>query len=565
MTKLIEKNRFKNLFIIIFFVILTLYLSYPFFYNINFQGHDFDFHMLRIQGISSGLTNGIFPIKIYPNYFHNYGYANGLFYPDLFLYFPAFLHYLGFKLIDSFRIFMICINFTTIFSIYISIYKISKSKFSGICGVILYALSPYRLIDIYPRYALGEILSFIFIPIAIWGIYEILFGDFKKWYIISIGFLGVINSHIISFALLCALSLIIFLINIKRLFLDKNRLCSLLTAVCTSVLLSLWFLVPLLEQLTKDSFKVNSSNVGENLVNYALKPVTLLNNFKISSYLPNWNIVPNNLILGYLLVILSLVCFIFTLKNKYKNKYYNFDYLCLFMALLSLFISSSLFPWKLFSEKLSFIQFSWRFLMFATLFTCLYISLEINKLINKKIYKLSFLGIILILSIISSYPNIKTIKSLPTLNSSDFKIYNASVGNAEYIPEGTNIDEILNRGNFITSNSEEFHISNYSKNGTRVNFNFISSSDNFYFDIPLLYYRGYTATITDKNNVKHNLEVTHNENNIIRVPIHNIKTGNISITYSSTKASKISYIISLITFIFIISFSLFKRKLLTNF
>lgn len=203
--------------------------------------------------------------------------------------------------------------------------------------------------------------------------------------------------------------------------------------------------------------------------------------------------------------------------------------------------------------------------MFATLFTCLYISLEINKLINKKIYKLSFLGIILILSIISSYPNIKTIKSLPTLNSSDFKIYNASVGNAEYIPEGTNIDEILNRGNFITSNSEEFHISNYSKNGTRVNFNFISSSDNFYFDIPLLYYRGYTATITDKNNVKHNLEVTHNENNIIRVPIHNIKTGNISITYSSTKASKISYIISLITFIFIISFSLFKRKLLTNF
>ena len=49
-------------------------------------GHDLIFHLSRIEAISKGLQFGEFPVRIYPDYFYGYGYANGIMYPDLFLY-----------------------------------------------------------------------------------------------------------------------------------------------------------------------------------------------------------------------------------------------------------------------------------------------------------------------------------------------------------------------------------------------------------------------------------------------------------------------------------------------
>lgn len=58
-------------------------------------GNDASFHLSRVVSIAEGLKNGIFLPGVYADYFNGYGYGNGLFYPDFFLYIPSVLSLLG--------------------------------------------------------------------------------------------------------------------------------------------------------------------------------------------------------------------------------------------------------------------------------------------------------------------------------------------------------------------------------------------------------------------------------------------------------------------------------------
>lgn len=91
-------------FVCIYSTILMLLPGMP-------RGHDLTFHLSRILAIKDGLVTGEFPVKIYPGYIDGYGYANGLLYPDLFLYIPAVMTLLGLKLLTSYKVFFIHMHY----------------------------------------------------------------------------------------------------------------------------------------------------------------------------------------------------------------------------------------------------------------------------------------------------------------------------------------------------------------------------------------------------------------------------------------------------------------------
>ena len=64
--------------------------------------------------------------------------------------------------------------------------RLTKSKEIGTLAGILYMLMPYHLNDMYIRNALGEFLSYIFIPLVFLGLYK-MFQKEKGIYPLCIG------------------------------------------------------------------------------------------------------------------------------------------------------------------------------------------------------------------------------------------------------------------------------------------------------------------------------------------------------------------------------------------
>lgn len=104
-------------------LVIIMFISIPLFYGKIYDGHDLDFHLQRINGIYHGLLDGKINTKIQPCWYDDYGYAVGIFYGDLFLYFPAALRCIGMSIVASYKCFVFAINVLTVL---ISNYCFSK-------------------------------------------------------------------------------------------------------------------------------------------------------------------------------------------------------------------------------------------------------------------------------------------------------------------------------------------------------------------------------------------------------------------------------------------------------
>ncbi len=106
---------------------------------------------------------------------------------------------------------------------YFSAGRLFGSRITGCLCSILYTLGIYRLGNCYTRSAYGEFLAMMFLPLVIYGFYEVFFGDGQKWAFLTIGLTGVLQSHIITAALTAAACCAAGLICIRRIF-NRERL-----------------------------------------------------------------------------------------------------------------------------------------------------------------------------------------------------------------------------------------------------------------------------------------------------------------------------------------------------
>ena len=93
----------------------------------------------------------------------NFGYAAGVFYPNMFLYIPATLGMLGMDIVLSFKMFLL-IMFSLMFVLtYVSIKNITEETNSALIGTVLIILSKVICTNLYLRLAVGEFLGMIFL------------------------------------------------------------------------------------------------------------------------------------------------------------------------------------------------------------------------------------------------------------------------------------------------------------------------------------------------------------------------------------------------------------------
>lgn len=357
---------------------IALLASLPLMNDFLKWGHDLNFHLARLEGIYQGLRSGAFPVIINPFQLEGFGYLTGAMYPQLFLYPFAALRFFGISTVLCYKLLLISANITTVFLTYYSVKTICKSIPTGLTASILYTFSIYRLADMYTRGAVGELWAMAFLPLIVWGIYELLWGNYRKWYLLALGVSGVLQSHVLSVEMslvfLIATGLCWLVMKGKTDWL--KRILAGLKAVLFTILLNAFFLIPFLyygnEQL--QVFHINndlSLSAAYFSQMFPFFPEATGSN-KISGYTQGEMPIA---IGGILLAGAVLFCAaIFKKKKEEQTTSDKLGLLCLIFGIFSMVLSSWLFPWETIQSvpALNFLaaplEFVWRYLGPASMF-----------------------------------------------------------------------------------------------------------------------------------------------------------------------------------------------------
>ncbi len=515
---------------------LTLITLIPLFINPVIRGDDYYFHLLRIADIKNSIMYGHIPVNIMPDSLYGYGYANGVFYPDLLLYIPAFLSFIGVDLRISYGIFLSLCTIASTFSMFICIKKISNNKNIALYSTVIYIFAQYKITDLYFRAAVGEYISFIFIPIILLGVYELLYKNYKKWYILVIGMSGIILSHLLSVFLVIIMCMLIYIINTKKLIKEPKRiLYSLISAIIT-LLITAYTWIPIIEQMISSKFNMQEA-----------EPFAYDRSVSINDILTfNRN---SRFFIGLILVILSLLYIVVIIKKKNNL----FVLTCFIVGGLSLILTIRTPFLKEFCENFILfnkVQFAWRMGLIATPLLSFVSGYNIDKIFSEK--RKYF--IIIIISLISIV-NLMVYHKYYIRKTVDFDNFSTKyceyIGKGkEYLPEGASVKKIKKRGNVITSNDNRFEYSNYIKKGPYISLDYKSNKKDAYIDLPLLYYKGYTFKIVSiDGNEKEAGDVLYSNDMYVRVNIGDIKEGSLVVDYTGTKLMKFGYFITIVTLI----------------
>lgn len=212
------------------------------------DGHDFSWHFLRIEGLAQELKNGQFPVYMQSMWMNGYGCPVSVFYGDFLLYIPAVLRLLGFSFNTSYKVFVLLINFfTAVFSLY-AFKKLFKKKYIAYVLTFVYICAPYRLVDIYVRFAVGEYSAIMFLPLVWVGFYEIVTekADRKSALLLGLGMAGIVCSHTLTAEMTVTILLIACIVLYKRVC-TWQCIKTLGIAVIYCLLAGAFYIVPFLD------------------------------------------------------------------------------------------------------------------------------------------------------------------------------------------------------------------------------------------------------------------------------------------------------------------------------
>lgn len=320
-------------------------------------GHDIAFHLLRIDNMAKSLADGEFPVRIYHQVKSGYGYAPSLYYGELLLYIPAFLRLLGCEMRLVYQGYAAAVTLATAAVTYFCLREMFSRRWLALVGCALYVLSPYRLICVYVRSAVGEYTALLFLPLLALGLWRLYAcrKDIPAWGILCVGFGGLLQTHIITMMLSCLVVLCLVLVWWRRTF-QPFILLQWVKAAAACIAVNLWFLFPFLTM-------AGSQLSGEEK-SIADEALTLAQLFTRGTTAVFGLALP----LGG-----ALLLAVFLLKPAAGGTSYKPALGALGVGAFALFASTRLFPWDavaripVLGSLLLSIQFPWRFLGLATL------------------------------------------------------------------------------------------------------------------------------------------------------------------------------------------------------
>ncbi len=534
-------------------VLIWLFASIPLLLNNTLSSADNGYHMQRIEGVASGLLSGQIPVRLEPHWLQGHGYANGVFYCDLFLIVPAIARIIGFSVTDSFNIYCLIVTLCTVLAAFKAFEEIFRKNTHALILTALYSLSTIHFHKFIQLGNLGEGTASVFLPLVMLGVYRIFYTDteekgYKKAFIpLALGMAGMINCHVLSSEISAMVLVIICILNIKK-FAKLKVWRELFKAAGTALLLSLWFIVPFLDYyITQDVHvkHVFARTIQEMAIFF---PEIYMNFWGDQTKPTGLGIALTAGLFAFLIIRVGSIL----LNRKEKDNIRDFADVFFVIAIVTTIMSIEWFPWNKIQSLGGFIgslvssfQFPSRFLEWGTIASVAvfgYLLLYFEKKRIKTEYAVCIVLAFLSLLFSSVYLNdIHLAEDYRYMIANVEGIGNGYISGAEYILERT--DESKLHYSKETA-GPDVETSGYQAGNLKAAL-FVknNSSDENYVDVPFLNYKGYRA----KDSKGNNLKVVTGENNLVRVIIPGGFSDEISVKFVSPIYWRISEIISLLS------------------
>lgn len=561
----IKENKWIHYLIII---TIGIILSIPL-YKIQIRDtHDGILHMLRILGTEDTLKTCQIPPLINQNYCNGVGYAMNLFYQPIVTYIPLLIKLFTSSYMVALKIFgAICIVFSGI-TMYKFVYTVTNKRIIALFSAIFYLIAPYKLANVYKRFAIGEFAALVFLPLVFLGLYNLFNQDGKKHYYITIGAAGLMLSHTVTTLYTAIFAIIYILFNIKKIK-QKDIIKKCIINIIFILLISMFFWLPLLEATSACDYAIMDDDIMRTNGNFVA-----CNTISFSQLFKDKGEENGTTFLIGIPTILMFALTIFTYK-KVNSSYKEFYLLSIILSLISIFMTSKFFPWKIMPEILCKLQYPWRLICFFNFFVSficganMYILLK--SLIKKNNIRIIVSIIFVTLSIISS------IKIMSQFYASDNeldnkyetailknkKISHMSI-NRDYMP----VRAIKLQDSYVLQRKDSTYILEGSAN--IINENKVNLTDNIEIEnitkdttleFPYYYYVGYKVTIEmPDGNVKDINPIESKNGYLSCIITQNIDSAVIKVQYVGTTITYISYIISLISLIGFIIYVIYEIK-----
>jgi len=562
--KQIKENKWLHYAIIL---IIGVILSIPLCKIQIRDTHDGFLHLLRMIGTNNTFKIGEIPPIVAPYYCNGGGYAMNLFYNPLVTYVPLLIklftptYALALKVFAGF-----CIVLSGI-TMYQFVFSVTKKRTIALFSAIIYLISPYKLGDVYKRYAIGEFASFIFMPILFIGMYNLFNEEGKKHYYIAIGAIGLMLTHTVTTFYMAIFCLIYVLFNITKLK-EKEIIKKLIINVIFIVLISLFFIAPMFEAKSMAEYTIFDSTIMSTNGDYVFKNTLNLSEFFVDIGEEN----ATTYIIGVPIFVLMCLT-VFTYKNVDK-KYKEFFIIAILFSMVSLYMSSKYCPWFIFPDFFCKLQYPWRMMGFFAFFISFVIGVNLQILLktlfNKDLTRLIVITILVIAMVIYTIPILlqyetKDYKKDETSTNKvleDPYIYHMSI-NRDYLPkkallvQRTYLDERDYSKIYVLQGNAK--IENENVTDLTMTANIVNCEKDTILEFPFFYYPGYKITLEQNGKIT-TLQSIESENGFVSTLIDaDITEANITVKYEGTIITYVSYSISFISLI-VFTIYIIKQK-----
>ncbi len=565
-TNIIEIVKTKKIIHYIIICIIGLLISIPFLW-VQIRSTDDGFiHLLRLIGLDNAMEKGEFPFLVFPYFCRDWGYSMTAFYPTIVAYVPYVLGLISGTFCNGLKLFAILTTILSGIFMYNFINEVTKKKGIAFFSAVIYMILPYKLEDIYNRYAIGEFTAFVFIPIVFQGLYNLLHGDKKRHYYIAIGATGLLLSHTISTEYTAIFCLIYILFNLKA-FLKKNVIIKCVINVIFILLMSAMFILPMLEFASNADYAILEPDIlktsGEYVSNNTIELWQLLKDKGEDNGV--------SFIVG--IPFITMLFLGVLAYNKIDKKYKDFYITSIVLGVISLIMCTKFFPWKIMPDFLCTLQYPWRMLGFSLMFLTPVCAINVYYLvtsINKKWIRNTAYILILILLMAFTAKELMAYTEEDTTKDEQYEqkiIENPEIHyfsiNRDYMPTKAILEQrkyLINRSNGTIVISGQAVIENENKDALHLEMEIKDASNGTELELPYLFYPGYTVRLQFEE-TELTLEPTESDYGFLKIVMpEDVQQGKIVVDYTATTLDKASYIISPIAMIGFIIYVVIYRK-----